>query len=112
MIKILLALLLMGFLASVASFFLKKSTVNGLSIRKLLFSPYLYLGGFLYVFAALLNIYLLKVLPYSVVVPLGALTYVWTLLISYRFLGETVGKYKVMGIVAILLGVYLVAAVY
>jgi len=111
MIKIILALLMMGFSASIASFFLKKSTAQGLVITKLLQSPCLYLGGFLYVFSALLNIYLLKVLPYSVVVPLGALTYVWTLLISHRFLGERITRYKVIGIAFILLGVSLVVAV-
>jgi len=110
MIEIVLALLFMGLSASIASFFLKKSTVGGLSIKKLLRSLFFYLGGFLYVFAALLNIYLLKLLPYSIVVPLGALTYVWTLLISHRFLGEKINKYKVIGIVTILLGVTLLAA--
>lgn len=106
-----IALLLMGFFASVASFFLKKSTVGGLSIKKLMFSPYFYLGGGLYVFSALLNLYLLKQLPYFVVVSLGALTYIWTLRISHRFLGETITKQKVVGIILILVGVILVAGV-
>lgn len=42
---IFVALLLMGFFASVASFFLKKTTAGGLGIGKLLRNPYLYLGG-------------------------------------------------------------------
>lgn len=106
---IFIALLLMGFFASVASFFLKKSTVGGLSIKKLMFSPYFYLGGGLYVFSALLNLYLLRQLPYSVVVPLGALTYIWTLGIAYKFLEETITKQKITGVMLILAGVALVA---
>lgn len=103
------AVLLMGMIASAASFFLKKSTADGLSIGKLICSPYAYLGGVLYVLSALLNLYLLKQLPYSVVVPLGALTYVWTMGISYRFLGEGITKKKVMGVLLIIVGVGMVA---
>lgn len=103
------ALLLMGFFASVASFFLKKATSGGLSIRKLLLNPYLYLGGGLYVLSALLNLYLLKRLPYSIVVPLGALTYIWTMGIACRFLGEKVTRQKIVGTVLILMGVVLIA---
>lgn len=108
---LLFVLLLMGFFASAGSFFLKKSTVGGLHVHKLLRSPHFYLGGGLYVLSALLNLYLLKQLPYSVVVPLGALTYIWTLLIAHRFLGEKVTKQKILGVLLILLGVSLIAAI-
>jgi len=104
-----IALLLMGLFASAASSFLKKSTAGGLSIGKLLINPYFFLGGVLYILSALLNLYLLKKLPYSIVVPLGALTYIWTLIIAYRFLGEAVTKQKILGIVLILLGVFCMA---
>lgn len=102
-------LLLMGLLASVASFFLKKSITGGLSVRKLFVSPYFCVGGVLYVFSALLNLYLLKMMPYSIVVPMGALTYIWTLIIANRFLGEAVTKKKILGIILILTGVFLIA---
>ena len=103
------AIISMGFLASCASFILKKSTSDGLSIKSLILNPYFYLGGGLYVLSALLNLYLLKQLPYSIVVPLGSLTYIWTLGISYRFLGERVTRQKLLGIVLILIGVSLMA---
>lgn len=106
---IFVALLLMGFFASLASFFLKRSTARGLNIQKLMFSPYFYLGGGLYVLSALLNLYLLKQLPYSVVIPLGALTYVWTMFIAHKFLEETITKQKVAGVLLILAGVALLA---
>lgn len=104
------ALLLMGFFASVASFFLKKSIAGGLDIKRLIFNPYFYLGGGLYVLSALLNLYLLKQLPYSIVVPLGALTYIWTLGIAYKFLGEAVTKQKIAGIIFVFIGVSLIAS--
>ena len=97
--------ILMGVTASFASFFLKKATVNGLHIFILLRSPYLYLGGGLYVLSALMNLYLLRMLPYSLVVPLGSLTYIWTLILSWHFLGEQVSRQKIIGIMLILVGV-------
>lgn len=106
---VIIALLLMGPVASAASLFLKKSIAEGLSVKKLLTSPYSYFGGTLYVLSALLNLYLLKRLPYSVVVSLGALTYIWTLWIAHRFLGEAVTKQKIAGVVLILGGVTLMA---
>lgn len=109
MILNLLALLGMGLLASLGGYFLKCSTANGLSIKVLLRNRCLYLGGFLYIASAFLNLYLLKKLPYSLVVPLGALTYIWTLVISHRMLGETITRRKVLGISTIALGVVLVA---
>lgn len=106
---LLFVLFVMGVLASAGSFFLKKSTTGGLSVSKLLRNPNFYLGGGLYVLSAFLNLYLLKQLPYSVVVPLGALTYIWTLIIAHRFLGEVVTRKKIVGILLILLGVVLIA---
>ncbi|MBR1847608.1 MAG: EamA family transporter [Lachnospiraceae bacterium] len=78
-------------------------------IVRLLTCPSFYLGGFLYVLASLLSIYLLKVLPYSIVVPLGGLTYIWTLIISARLLHERITVRKFAGVVVILLGVFLIA---
>lgn len=101
------ALLLMGPTASVASLFLKKSIAGGLDPRNLVRSPYFYLGGMLYLVSALLNLYLLKQMPYSIVVPLGSLTYIWTLGISYKFLSEEITKQKIWGIVLILIGISL-----
>lgn len=105
---IILIVLGMGISASVASLFLKKSTTEGLSIFKLLKNSNLYLGGGLYVSSAFLNLYLLKILPYSIVVPLGSLTYIWTLILSRFFLGESITKYKMIGSVLILIGIYFI----
>lgn len=104
------ALLLMGLTASIASFFLKKATAGGLRIFQLLRTPYLYLGGGLYVMSALMNLYLLRRLPYSLVVPLGSLTYIWTLVLSHKLLHEAITKRKLAGIALILIGVCMLFA--
>jgi len=100
-------LLLMGLSASAASFLLKKATADGLQLSRILHMPYLYLGGGLYIASSLMNLYLLRRLPYSLVVPLGSLTYIWTLILSHRFLGESISRQKVLGILLILVGVSL-----
>lgn len=91
---IIVVLLLMGPTASIASLFLKKSIADELRIEKLIKSPYLYLGGTLYVVSTLLNFYLLKRLPYSLVVPLGSLTYIWTQGVAHSFLEEKLQSKK------------------
>ena len=100
-----IVVILMGVTASFASFFLKKATANGLHILTLLRTPYLYFGGGLYVLSALMNLYLLQRLPYSLVVPLGSLTYIWTLFLSWHFLDEPISRQKIWGIALILFGV-------
>jgi len=97
-------ILIMTLTASFASFFLKKST-NSETFFSILSSKYLYIGGFLYIFAAVINIWLLKRMPYSVVVPLGSITYIWTMLIAWIFLKEKIGTGKVIGTLLIISGV-------
>lgn len=99
------ALVLMGLTASIASFFLKKATANGIHISVLLRTPYIYMGGGLYVISSLMNLYLLRKLPYSFVVPLGSLTYIWTLVLSRFFLDEHISRQKLFGIGLILIGI-------
>ncbi len=109
-IIIVVILLVETFLSSLASYFLKKaSPADGGSKIKLLLSPFFYLGGVMYVIAALGNIYLLQKLPYAVVLPLGSITYIWTMFLSNRLLGEKITKRKILGMIVIIVGVTLVA---
>ena len=96
-------LLVMTLIGAVASLFLKKfSAVDG--ILAMLKNTNLYIGGFLYLASALLNIWLLKVLDYSVVLPLTSLTYIWTMILSYLFLKEHITAKKIVGVILILVG--------
>jgi uncharacterized membrane protein len=88
-------------------FFKKASSANGL--KELIFNYSLYIGGVLYVISAILNIYVLKFLDYSIVLPLTSITYIWTMIISYFSLKENVNLKKIMGVVFIFFGAILLA---
>jgi drug/metabolite transporter (DMT)-like permease len=94
--------------ASFASYFLKIASGNG-KISAILKSRHLYFGGALYVASAFLSIALLKRMPFSVLLPLGGMCYVWTIFISRKFLGETIGPRKIAGVALIIAGIALVA---
>ncbi len=104
-----LILLVETSVASFASFFLKKS--SGVEKKTdILRSPYFYLGGVLYVISSCLSIVLMQFLPYAIILPLGSLTYVWTMFISKWLLHEEITKRKLLGITVIICGVILLAA--
>lgn len=96
-------LFVMTLLGSVASLFLKKaSSADG--IMALICNIHFYAGGFLYLASALLNIYVLRYLDYSVVLPLTSFTYIWTMVFSYFILKEKITGKKIIGVALILAG--------
>lgn len=95
-------------MGSFASLFLKKASGKE-NIIELLKNRNIYIGGLLYLIAALLNIYILKYLEYSVVLPLTAITYIWTLIISHKLLKEKISKKKICGVCLIVVGVIFIA---
>ena len=64
----------------------------------------IFTGLMLYGLGASLNIYLLRQLPYTVVVPANALTFVWTLLFAKRFFKEPIGMRQICGVGIIIAG--------
>lgn len=104
MIKFFLVCIIFTIIGAFGGFFFKKTASSSKSILKILFSPYLYVGGMLYVMGGLLNIWALKKLPYTVVLPLTSITYIWTMLISYFILKEKITKKKITGVLCIVLG--------
>lgn len=101
-------LILMTIIGSFASLYLKKAS-SANSLGQLMCNQYLYIGGSLYFISALMNIYVLRYLNYSVVLPLTSITYIWTMVLSYYKLGELITRKKIIGIMSILLGAILVA---
>lgn len=106
----------MTVLGSVASLFLKKASdsfkgdniiMAGVSLLK---TPSIYIGGFLYVTAAVLNIIVLKFLDYSIVLPLTSFTYVWTIFLAKIKFKEEISILKVLGITLVIIGAVLVSA--
>ncbi|MFD0827005.1 EamA family transporter [Neobacillus sp. M.A.Huq-85] len=106
-IKVLL-LIVMTLFGSLGGFYFKKAS-SFLSKSILSLFLFLSIGGFFYVAGALLNILLLKRLPYSIVFPLTSITYFWTMLISRIWLKEKITKKKLIGISLILVGCILLS---
>jgi len=101
-------LVLMTILGSAAALFLKKaSDMNG--IRKLIKNQNIYIGGCLYFVAALINIYVLRFLDYSMVLPLTSLTYIWTMILSCFALKEKMTIRKAIGAIGIVAGAIVMA---
>ena len=69
----------------------------------------IYIGGLLYLLSAVLNIWILRFLDYSVVLPLTSLTYIWTMIISYLILKEKITIKKILGVAFILVGAVIVS---
>tara|TARA_Y100000588_G_C14185104_1_gene895497 strand:+ start:419 stop:742 length:324 start_codon:yes stop_codon:yes gene_type:complete len=103
---------MMTFFGALGGYFFKISSKynskNEMWILKLVSNPYLYIGGLLYVFSAMINIWLLKFLDYTYVLPLTSITYIWTLLISSKLLEEKISRMKVLGIMSIMFGALLI----
>lgn len=98
----------MDLVAAVASLFFKKASSSD-GLLSMLRNVNLYIGGVLYVLAALFNIYILRYLDYSVVMPLGSITYVWTMILSFFILKENISKKKIAGVACIIAGAVCVA---
>ena len=95
-------------LGAVASMFFKKASESE-NIIKVLKHPGLYIGGFLYLISALIDIYVLRFLDYSVTLPFTSITYIWTMILAYFFLKEKISGKKIAGVALIVVGAVLVA---
>ena len=108
MMLLYLLLIVMTLLGAFGALYLKKATTAAKSLFGLLKVWQFYLGGFLYFASAILNIYLLRYLDYSVVLPLTSITYIWTLLIARVDLKEQISGFQVLGIVCIVAGAVMI----
>ena len=85
---------------------LKKASAKKLSSIKSLSKNYNLFGGVgLYAIGTVLFIPALKGGDLSVLYPFVALTYIWVSLLSVKFLGEKMNKFKWAGIILIIVGV-------
>ena len=102
------AFLLMTILGALGSLFLKMSSgADGITV--LLKNGYLYLGGIFYLASLIITVYLLRVWDYSVVLPLTAVTYVWTLVLGKFVLKEMISVKQIVGVGFILVGSILIS---
>ena len=103
------AVLFMTLIGSLGALFFKKSTAKMKSVFSLMTIPIFYAGGILYVLAALLNVALLRVMDYTILYPMTSISYIWSLVIAHRFLGEVITRKKMIGVALICCGVVLLA---
>ncbi|MDY7991472.1 EamA family transporter [Paenibacillus polymyxa] len=96
----------MTLLGALGAFFFKKASTYNFGLNKNFLLPF-FIGGLLYFFGSVLNIILLKLLPYTLVYPLTSITYIWTLLVSRIFLSEKISVKKVLGVLLVVLGTFL-----
>lgn len=87
----------------------KKASDKSDGVKGLIFNLNLYFGLFLYLISSVINIYVLKYLDYSIVLPLTSITYVWTMALSYFILKEHIGKKKILGVALILIGAAIIS---
>ena len=92
-----------------ALFFKRGSKYFSLNIFKQIKNFNLIFGIFLYVAPMPIYLWALKSVDLAIIFPINALTYVWVSLLSVRFLGEKMNKYKWLGITSIILGVSMIS---
>lgn len=92
--------------AAWGSLYLKKGSIKfGL---KSLLNGKLILGGIIYLLSTVFFIFALKRGEVSILYPMTSLSYIWISLISVKFLKEKMNKFKIMGIIFIILGVVVI----
>jgi len=100
-------------LGAVAQLLLKKASVHLQQedflekIKLILNSKFLWIGLTCYGLSMFFWLYVLSSLELSKAYPLVSLGYIATLLLGYFFLNEAITIQKISGIIAIMLGVYL-----
>ncbi|HPS75676.1 MAG TPA: EamA family transporter [Oscillospiraceae bacterium] len=104
-----LLIVCMTLLSAFGGYFLKKASGATKNFWKLMINKNLWIGGGMYVTSTVFMIWLLQMTEYSVAVPLGSMTYVWSIFIAKHLLGETITKRRVAGICCIVGGVLLMA---
>jgi drug/metabolite transporter (DMT)-like permease len=105
MILTIVLVLLMSILSALGAYFLKVAANKTESNRNLARHPELWLGIFLYLAGAACIILLMQRIEYSVAVPLGALTYLFSLLFGHWWLKEKITRSRILGVLLIVAGV-------
>ena len=106
-----MTLVLIGtIVASFGSMYLKRGAKNfNFNILKQLKNKNLILGIVLFVVGALFYVYALSMERLSILYPTTSLTYIWVALISLKFLGEKMNKYKWLGILFVIIGIVMIS---
>ena len=100
----------MTLLGALGAIYLKRaSSVRG--VLSLIKTPSFYVAVLCYGLSSLLNIFVLTMMDYAVVLPLCAVTYVWTCVLSVLYYRERITLNKIAGISLIILGTVFISFV-
>jgi drug/metabolite transporter (DMT)-like permease len=78
------------------------------SVLKVFLSPYILTGLFIYVIATVLWFYIISKYEISTVYPMQSLAYILMAILAILLFNETIGAYKWLGIILIVIGVIFV----
>ncbi|MBN2421710.1 EamA family transporter [Candidatus Woesearchaeota archaeon] len=96
-------------IGSAGALFLKLGSAKvKFSIKELIKNFNLLLGLFLYCFSTIFYIISLKMGELTIIYPLTSLSYIWTALLSKKFLKEKLNIFKWTGILLIIAGIYFI----
>lgn len=95
--------LIAAFISAVSVLFIKKSTNKG--FRKMFKRKLLWTGFGLYGLSTIVYLTALKRGELSVLYPMVSTTYIWTSLLSIKFLNERLNKWKIISLLGIILGI-------
>ena len=96
-------------IGSLGAISFKRTTMAANKFIKYFKTKWLYIGIALYVTASLFNFYMLTKIPYSVMLPLTSVTYIWTVIFSKVFYKEIINWQKIVAIGLIIAGAILIA---
>jgi drug/metabolite transporter (DMT)-like permease len=105
MILTIILVLLMAIFSALGAYFLKVAADKSKTNRHLARHTELWLGIFFYLVGAVCIMLLMQRIEYSIAVPLGALTYLFSLLFGHWWLNERITKSKIIGVLLIIAGV-------
>jgi drug/metabolite transporter (DMT)-like permease len=109
-LKIILLTALAAFIGSIGQLEFKQGANNlQFDLRLLITNYHLIIGILVYLVSTVLYVYALSKEQLSILYPIIATSYIWTLLFSKIFLKESVGLTSWAGVFFILLGVTLIA---
>lgn len=93
-----------SFIGAVGTLIVKKST-SKYPIQWIWKSIRFWYGLVLYGFATIFYVIALRKGELSLVYPLVSITYVWTTVFSVKYLNEEINKWKVLGLIGIVIGI-------
>jgi drug/metabolite transporter (DMT)-like permease len=94
-------------LGAVGTLLMKKET-DRMRLIVLWRSSIVWGGLFLYALSVLLYVFALRREELSILYPLVSTTYIWTMFLSVKYLGERMNRYKWISLLGIIVGVMLI----